>query len=470
MNESYLFPTALPMCLILQNFDIYNSAYVAAQNYGNAWIINLSNLSGCTPQGENSDPIRRSDYKDIGYRNWGHTLNVASGLLFFNKAISISGCKIFDLNEDPWNPKELVKRTASSGGDDCHDSYLQTINDNGIDRDILITSDGWSARWRLFDITNIRSPNFKLSVLGITPYLSGFVYAHECVLNEDGSILFVFDEFHNFDIGVYDVSDLTDPKLVRQFQWSENSKTPSRVHNGFVRGNYLFVAYYEAGLRVFDIANVYTGISEVGKLETFRDPDGNGILDKNITSNYLHLGAWNIYVGLPSGKVLISDTNSGTSVVQITSQTLSPVSSPSNMPTKQPVSSPVDLPTVSPCASYNRKKACRDNGCWWKLLEQTCVTSKVCSLYDTQFNCKKAKCYWYAKEQVCFISKPCLSFNKKKACKANNCYWYPKQEKGCFTSKPCFVNLKKNKCMKQDGCSWDDDTCSDLFPLSRPAK
>jgi len=296
-----------------------NYAYVAAQNDGNAWIIDLSNLSDSAPQGEDSNPIPMSDYKDIGYQNWGHTLNVANGLLFFNTANSHDGCKIFDLNEDPWNPKELISRTASSGDADCHDSYLQTINDNGVDRDILISSDGYSKRWRLFDITGIRSSNFNLSELGITPTLSGRLYAHESVLSDDGSILFVFDEFNNFDIGVYDISDLTNPKLIRQFQWSENDDTSSKVHNGFARGNYLFVAYYEAGLRVFDISDVYTGISEVGHLETYRDPDGDGILNKKI--NGIYKGAWNVFVGLPSGKVLVSDMISGTFVAQITGQT-----------------------------------------------------------------------------------------------------------------------------------------------------
>ena len=111
------------MYSIPQNFDIYISAYVAAQNKGNAWIVNLSKLSDSTPQGENSNPIPESDIKDIGYQNWGHTLNVANGLLFLNSGKPSDTCKILDLNEDPWNPIVLVEKTGQSGGDQCHDSY-----------------------------------------------------------------------------------------------------------------------------------------------------------------------------------------------------------------------------------------------------------------------------------------------------------------------------------------------------------
>lgn len=63
-------------------------------------------------------------------------------------------------------------------------------------------------------------------------------------------------------------------------------------HNGEVRGQYLYVAYYKAGLRVFDISNPLSPY-EVGKTETFRDPNGDGVLENpyiNAQSN----GAWNV--------------------------------------------------------------------------------------------------------------------------------------------------------------------------------
>ena len=52
---------------------------------------------------------------------------------------------------------------------------------------------------------------------------------------------------------------------------------------------------------MFDISNPANPV-EVGKYETWRDPDGDGTFNKTITGDYN--GAWNIHVFLPSGNVL----------------------------------------------------------------------------------------------------------------------------------------------------------------------
>jgi len=324
-------------------------AYVAAQGgNGHAWAIDLSELSSTGPQSADSSPISINKIEDIGYSNWGHTINVWNGLLFLNGACGKGkcGCKIFDLIE-PMNPRYLITYT----GGDCHDSYVQTIQN----KNILITSDGYSRTWRLYDITNILNANFQFEILGETPKIDGKIYAHQSAVSDDGKTLFAFDEFNKFDIAAFDISNLSSPELIRTFQWSgegQNDHPNTIVHNGFTRGKYLIVGYYEAGLRVFDISDVSHGISEVGKYETYRDPDGNGDFDNAVYGRYN--GAWNVYVGLPSGRILISDTKYGTFVVKIDDvdnpSTASPVASPVDSPTVLPVASPVDPPTVSPPA------------------------------------------------------------------------------------------------------------------------
>lgn len=246
------------------------------------------------------------------------------------------------------NPKYL---TTYRGGD-CHDSYVQTIQN----KNILITSDGYSRKWRLYDITNISNANFQFTLLGQTPTINSNIYAHQSIVSNDGKTLFAFDEFNKFDIAAFDISNLSSPQLIRNFQWSgegQNGHPNTIVHNGFTSGKYLIVGYYEAGLRVFDISDVSNGVSEVGKYETYRDPDGNGDFDNAMNGSYQ--GAWNVYVGLPSGKILISDTKYGTFVVKIDDgdnpPTASPVASPVDSPTVLPVVSPVDPPTASPTKS-----------------------------------------------------------------------------------------------------------------------
>jgi len=417
-------------------------AYVAGQAGANAWVIDLAQLSSSGPQGEDSDPITQDRYKDIDYLNWGHTVNVDKGLLFLNSARGSDGCKILDLQSDPMNPSVLVDTTATYGGGDCHDSYVQTIGDS----DILVSSDGYHKKWRIFDITNIRTSNPPISYLGVTPPLTTRVYAHQSVMSEDGNTLFVFDEFNDFDIGVYNITNLEIPELIRKFQWSDDDTMNAIVHNGYVRGDQLIVAYYEAGLRVFDISDV-KDIIEVGKLETYRDPDGDGVFNNQINNRYD--GAWNVYVGSTSGKVLISDTKSGTFVVTLnpnplptSAPTLSPTQDPSPSPTSSPVKQPVSSPTSSPvrsptpnptsspvkqptsflCSSYTRKKFCKVEGCVWiKSLKECFDSNPSCSVYDKKRPCKRADCFWVNGE--CFTDKPCSSFNRRKKCNAAGCDW-----------------------------------------------
>ena len=83
---------------------------------------------------------------------------------------------------------------------------------------------------------------------------------------------------------VHDVSDLTSPIQITTFQHSSEGST-ARPHNGAIRGNYLFIAYYRAGLRAFDISNPYLPV-EVGKVETFRDPDGDGVYTQSIGKSH----------------------------------------------------------------------------------------------------------------------------------------------------------------------------------------
>lgn len=285
-------------------------AYVAAQ-YGDggvdadAWVVDLSELSSDIAQSANSNPISNNRIKNLGYENWGHTLNVWNGLLFLNHAEVGMGCKIFDVRDTPMNPKELI--TYKDG--DCHDSYAKKIQG----KDILFSSDGRSGSWRFLDITDIREPGFQLKVIGQTETQFGS-YAHSTAVSEDSKTLFVFEESNKFDMAAYDISNLEKPQLITQFQYGDDEEVNSRVHNGYVLGKYLHVAHYVAGYRVFDISDASNGnIKEVGKYETYRDPDGDG--DFRPELNHWE-GGWNVFVGLPN-KILVSDTVEGTFVMEI---------------------------------------------------------------------------------------------------------------------------------------------------------
>ena len=271
-------------------------AYFGGQEGANLYSIDLSYLPGTIPA---------SGIVDLGRTNWTHTLQVADGLLFVNSAGSSLGCRIFDAQANPANPP-LLAQSWSGSDRDCHDSFTRDT--------ILYSADGYSTRWRIVDIAGIRGGSAP-TLLGETAMKSG-VYAHSSWLSDDSQYMYSFEEFNIEDINVFDVSDPANPVNVETFQWSGDATRNSPVHNGQVKGDLLHVAYYEAGYRVFDISDPANPV-EVGMYETWRDPDGDGTFNKSITG--IENGAWNVYTDLPSGDVLVSDTQSGLFIFQITS-------------------------------------------------------------------------------------------------------------------------------------------------------
>lgn len=178
------------------------------------------------------------------------------------------------------DPKFLFKTAGSN--QQCHDSNVFESTD---DRTVLAVSDGGGRRQRMYDISNIDSSwsSGLPPLIGETDQISG-IYAHSNWATEDGRYLFSWDENNNIDISVHDITDITDPIQIALFQYSDNARNNALPHNGQVRGQYLYVAYYEAGLRVFDISNPYYPY-EVGTVETFQ---------RSIRGNME--GAWNVSV------------------------------------------------------------------------------------------------------------------------------------------------------------------------------
>ena len=250
-----------------------------------------------------------------GYTDLTHTLNVDRGLLFLNTASSSYGCRVYDLTSNPMSPKYLFNTAGS--GKSCHDSSVRA---NVEGQDLFIVSDGGGRRQRIYDITDVSASWTEGEVppmIGQTDQISG-IYAHSNWLTEDNRYMFSWDENNVIDISVHDIvgssSPGFSPKQIGVFQYSgEFSLGNAMPHNGQVRGQYLYVAYYKAGLRVFDISNVYA-IVEVGTAETHRDANGDGNFEQSINSG--GAGAWNVYSFLPSGNILVSDMYGGLFIVK----------------------------------------------------------------------------------------------------------------------------------------------------------
>ena len=102
------------------------------------------------------------------------------------------------------------------------------------------------------DLTDNRAPTVIATALeGIQ------AYAHSGWVDRSGRYLYAFDELDELGtyarttIRVIDLIDLTNPRLVHVWEG------PSRAtdHNGFVRGNHLYLANYTRGLTILDITD-----------------------------------------------------------------------------------------------------------------------------------------------------------------------------------------------------------------------
>jgi hypothetical protein len=242
-------------------------------------------------------------------------MNVAGGFLFLNVAKSSLdldlGCRVYDLSS-PMSPKFLFSKAGQ--GQYCHDSYLyENVNVGGQLKKLWIVSEGSGMKETILDFTGVTpDTDSPPPVISTTPIVTG-IYAHSNTMSADKRFLFQFDENNTGDIHIYDISQVSQPKLINIFQCSEETTSNPIPHNGWIKGGYLYVAYYEAGLVAFDVSNPYEPL-EVGRIETYRDPGQTGTNTKNIQGRYE--GAWNVYTGLTSGNILVNDMFSGLFVVK----------------------------------------------------------------------------------------------------------------------------------------------------------
>jgi hypothetical protein len=216
----------------------------------------------------------------------GHNLFIdAEGYLY----VSYPGLRIFDLNPDPANPQLVWEDMRLEGHDVC------------VAGDRLYNFSGPDGTF-FYDISDRSNPVPLDSITDPT-----ILFHHSGWVSDDGAWLFVNDEFAvhpSPDITVWYVG-LPGYKA-RLAEFADGNAT---VHNSFVMGNYLFAAYYTAGIRVLDIERPWL-INMSGEYDT-SPLTGEGVLQ----------GAWGLYTLSPSGCIFVSDRGSGLFIFGFESQT-----------------------------------------------------------------------------------------------------------------------------------------------------
>ncbi|MCH9015440.1 MAG: choice-of-anchor B family protein [Gemmatimonadetes bacterium] len=133
-------------------------------------------------------------------------------------------------------------------------------------------------------------------------------YTHQGWITEDHRYFFSNDELDELQGNaestrtlVWDIEDLDDPILVREF-WGE---TPAIDHNLYVRGDLLYQSNYKAGLRILDISDPENP-REVAYFDTRPVGDNSPGFS----------GSWSNYPFFESGMIIVSSMNEGLFILQ----------------------------------------------------------------------------------------------------------------------------------------------------------
>lgn len=243
---------------------------------------------------------------DTHFTNFGSAHNIVinedSGFAYVvgtSRSGTYKGGPVFINIQDPKNPVDAGGFLSS--GEETYSHDAQVVTYNGPDKDyigkeILIGSN--EIEIVIADITDKNNP-----VTIKTIKYSNVGYAHQGWFTEDFRYFILGDETDEQEVGfntrtlVFNFEDLDAPHLHMTY----NGTTPAIDHNGYVKGNLLYLANYRAGIRIIDISDIENkNISEVGFFDTF--PSNN-------SANFN--GVWNVYPFFESGTVAISDIEKG---------------------------------------------------------------------------------------------------------------------------------------------------------------
>jgi choice-of-anchor B domain-containing protein len=199
--------------------------------------------------------------------------------------VCLPGLHIYDLNIDPDNPPLAYQNPSADG----HDATVVG--------DILYEFRGTTGTV-IWSVANRYAP---VPIGAITdPTVS---YYHNGWPSQDGNYLFITDELATDpdpDITVWNISNPASPSRV-----AEIFDPTASVHNCYVIGDVLFVAYYTAGFRIYDVS----------------DPTDPQLLDTDDTSSSTgegkFEGAWGVYPFSPDGSIYVNDRPNGLFVFKL---------------------------------------------------------------------------------------------------------------------------------------------------------
>ncbi|HEY0426988.1 MAG TPA: FG-GAP-like repeat-containing protein [Pyrinomonadaceae bacterium] len=195
----------------------------------------------------------------------------------------------------------------------------------------LYTS-GWGGKIEIYDISNI-----ALQAPALLGTINGNTTNHSTWTSEDGNYLYSCRETQDGDLRVYDVRNPAQPLLIKSIKAGDLGLNAITPHNPVVMGNYLYVAWYQAGIQVFDLTNP-ADPKRVGQYDTFQPaytpPTEEELQKASLSSEPWDLicgianrqgalptnydGNWAVYPFLGQNKILAGDLTNGLIILDAT--------------------------------------------------------------------------------------------------------------------------------------------------------
>lgn len=249
-------------------------AYAVSEGGGGVLIIDLSALPGAI----NS----KHYYGDGVIANQitsAHTIAVTDGYAYVfgtGGGLANGGALILDL-ADPWNPTYVGQYN------------LEYIHDGYIRNDTLWAGEIYAGQFSVIDVSNKANP-----VLLATQTTPG-QFCHNTWLTDNSEFLFTTDEINGQPLGSFDITDLSNIKLVDTYL--TDSMPNEEVHNVRVLNDFLINPSYGSQLVICDGAR----------------PDNIIEIANYPTGSFL---CWDASPYLPSGRIVVADVDGGVYVFE----------------------------------------------------------------------------------------------------------------------------------------------------------
>ncbi len=276
-----------------------NHAYIVTDvnnNDDGMQVFDLTRLRDITNPPQTLTPDNR--YTGFGDAH-NIVINEETGFAYAVGTSTFNGGGHYIDLSDPVNP---VAAGGSSLGGYSHDAQVVIYNgpDNDYNdgsRELYFGSN--EDRVVVIDVTDKNNPVMIKEIM-----YNNDGYTHQGWLTEDQRFFILGDETDELGFGfntrtiVFDLLDL-DANTPPRFEYYGPSEAID--HNGYVKGDKLYLSNYRAGLRVLDISDIANGnMVEEGYFDSYPANDGADFD-----------GAWSVYPYFESGNIVISDINRG---------------------------------------------------------------------------------------------------------------------------------------------------------------